>query len=152
MLALALELESVINWLWLIIFIATVAFELCTVELTSIWFSAGSIFALIFSAIGLDIVWQVVIFFATSFILLVTVGKYGRKALNKTKHATNIDSFIGKELIVLEDADFFHPGEGKINGTVWTISCEHGKVVNKNDIAIIKGVQGNKLIVEKIEN
>ncbi len=151
MLALSLKIENVINWIWLIVFIATIIFELCTIELTSIWFSAGSIFALIFSAIGLDIIWQVIIFFATSFILLLTIGKYGRKALNKTKHATNIDSFIGKELIVLKDADFFNAGEGKINGTIWTIYCEHGKFVSKNDIAIIKSIQGNKLIVEKEE-
>lgn len=149
MLALALDFGNVMNWLWLIIFIATVAFELCTVELTSIWFSVGSIFALIFSAIGLNPIWQVVIFFATSFILLLTVGKYGRRALNKTKIATNVDALIGRELIVLEDADFFHPGEGKINGTVWTISCEHGVSVKKDDIAVIISVQGNKLIVEK---
>ena len=69
--------------------------------------------------------------------------------MNKTKIATNVDALIGRELIVLEDADFFHPGEGKINGTIWTISCEHGLSVKKDDIAVIKNVQGNKLIVEK---
>lgn len=148
----ALELESVINWIWLIIFIATIVFEMATVELTSIWFSAGSIFALIFSALGLAPAWQIGIFFVTSFILLATVGKYGRKALNKNKIATNIDSFIGKEIIVLEDADFFHSGEGKVNGTIWTISCEQNISVAKGDIAVIKEIQGNKLIVVKKEN
>ena len=148
----ALELESVINWIWLIIFIATIVFEMATVELTSIWFSAGSIFALIFSALGLAPAWQIGIFFVTSFILLATVGKYGRKALKNNKISTNIDSFIGKEIIVLEDADFFHPGEGKVNGTIWTISCEQNISVAKGDIAVIKEIQGNKLIVVKKEN
>ena len=147
---LTLEFDNLLNWIWLIVFIGTILIEFATVDLNAIWFAAGSIFALILSALGLGPIWQFSVFFITSFLLLFTLGKYVRKAINNKNIPTNIDSFIGKEIVILEDAGHLNFGSGKINGTTWTIACEEGKSVLKGDLAIIKKVQGNKLIVEKI--
>ena len=75
---LTLEFDNLLNWIWLIVFIGTILIEFATVDLNAIWFAAGSIIALILSALGLGPIWQFSVFFITSFLLLFTLGKYVR--------------------------------------------------------------------------
>ena len=62
---------------------------------------------------------------------------------------TNIDAAIGKEILVLKDADAYHYGEGRYAGLVWTISCPKDEEVKKDEFVFIKAIEGNKLIVSR---
>lgn len=134
------------EWIWLIIFIVAFLFEVTTVGLVSIWFAAGALFALAAAALGLDLWAQLLIFIVVSLVSLFTIGRWAKKKI--VKNNTNVDSLEGKDVVVLKDADYLNLGEGKINGVIWSITCKEGTKVLEGEIAIIVGIDGNRLIVE----
>ena len=136
-------------WVWLILILATLALEIMTVDLISIWFSLGALVALILSVLSVPIPWQIAAFIIVSVLLLATVGQWSRKVLKNRTINTNVDSLIGQEIIILKRADYLTRGEGKIRDVVWTVVCEKGDSVEEGDIAIIQRIDGNKLFVKK---
>lgn len=133
---------------WVVVIIATVIGELLTADLNCIWFSGGGIVALVLSLCGVSNPYiQIGAFLLVSLVLLFTLGRWARKNMNKNITPTNIDAAIGKEILVLKDADAYHHGEGQYAGLVWTISCLKDEKVEKGQFVYIKAVEGNKLIV-----
>lgn len=135
------------SWIWLIIFVFAIAFEMMTANLTSVWFAGGALVALLLSAVGVGTLLQIPSFIIVSIILLVTVGKWSKKIVQPK--VTNIDAYIGERVIVLKKADSLYLGEGRFNGLVWSILCIEGQTVEPGDVVRIKAIQGNKLIVQK---
>lgn len=144
-----LESTDYTIWVWLILILATLALEIMTVDLISIWFSLGALVALILSVLSVPIPWQIAAFIIVSVLLLATVGQWSRKVLRNRTINTNVDSLIGQEIIILKRADYLTRGEGKIRDVVWTVVCEKGDSVEEGDIAIIQRIDGNKLFVKK---
>lgn len=144
-----LESTDYTIWVWLILILATLALEIMTVDLISIWFSLGALVALILSVLSVPIPWQIAAFIIVSVLLLATVGQWSRKVLKNRTINTNVDSLIGQEIIILKRADYLTRGEGKIRDVVWTVVCEKGDSVEEGDIAIIQRIDGNKLFVKK---
>lgn len=143
-------LTQSINILWLILIIVTVAIELMTTDLTSIWFAAGALIALLLSLLGVENpAIQIVVFLAISIGLLLTVGRWARRVIGKTTVATNIDAVIGKEIQILKGVTQFEHGEGKYQGLIWTISCRGNGTIEANETGVIIAVDGNKLVVER---
>lgn len=134
--------------IWVVVIIATLIAELLTQDLTCIWFTGGGVVALILAIAGVDNAYvQISFFVAVSLILLLTLGRWSRKKNTQRTLATNIDAAIGKEIIILKDADYLHHGEGKYAGLIWTVICRGDDKVATGDIAYIKEIQGNKLVV-----
>lgn len=141
-----------VNMIWIILIVVTVAIELMTVDLTSIWFAIGALVALLLSLLGVNNpVIQIIVFLVVSITLLVTIGKWSRKLMGKNKVATNIDAAIGKEIFIIKGANQFEYGEGKYQGLTWTVACKDKKSISAGQIGIIIEVEGNKLIVEPKE-
>ena len=135
---------------WVVVIIATVIGELLTADLSCIWFTGGGIIALILSLCGVSNPYiQLGAFLLVSLILLFTLGRLARKNMNNNIVHTNIDAAIGKEILVLKDADAYHYGEGRYAGLVRTISCPKDEEVKKDEFVFIKAIEGNKLIVSR---
>jgi membrane protein implicated in regulation of membrane protease activity len=135
---------------WVVVIIATIIGELLTADLSCIWFTGGGVIALILSLCGVSNPYiQIGAFLLVSLILLFTLGRLARKNMNSNITHTNIDAAIGKEILVLKDADAYHYGEGKYAGLVWTIACLKDEEVKKDEFVFIKAVEGNKLIVSR---
>ena len=59
---------------------------------------------------------------------------------------------IGKKGKVIKEISELERGEIKCNGVIWTaISKEKEKNISSGSIVKIVGIEGNKLIVEKVE-
>lgn len=146
-------LESIdyATWVWLIILLATLALEIMTVDLVSIWFSVGALFALILSVFGIHVGFQVAAFIVVSIVLLATVGRWSRRMVKDRVIATNVDSLVGQPIVILKDANDLEYGEGKIRGVIWRVICERGQTVKAGDIATVLRIDGNKLFVKKTE-
>lgn len=143
-------LTQSINILWLILIVVTVAIELMTADLTSIWFAAGALVALLLSLLGVqNPAIQIIVFLAVSIGLLLTVGRWAKKIIGKNTIPTNIDAVIGKEILIIKGASQFEYGEGKYQGLIWTISCRGTDSIEAGDTAVIVAVDGNKLVVER---
>lgn len=144
-------------WVWLGVLVLTAVVEFISLDLTSIWFTAGAIVPFILAAIG-GIRWeiQVAVFVAVSALLLIFLRKITRKLLLKNANfKTNIDAIIGKKVRMIERADFETLGAVKINDVVWSAVASNGQAIEKGVIVEVVKVEGNKLIVkeavEKVE-
>ena len=82
---------------WLIIFVLLVAVELATMALTTVWFAAGAMAALVSSMFGAPLWLQIIVFLAFSFIVLIFYRPFAVKYVNSKRTRTNVNDLIGKE-------------------------------------------------------
>ena len=136
---------------WLILLIVLLGIEIVTVGLTTIWFAGGALFALGTYAIGLDFVWQVVVFLVTSVILLIFTRPLAVKYINTNKLKTNYEGVIGKVVRLTEDVDNIGgTGKATINGVEWMARTADDKVLISAGTRVkVVDIKGVKLIVEE---
>lgn len=135
--------------LWIVILILAVIIEVSTQELVSIWFAVAAIPALILTAFGINFWWQLLGFVLTTAIAFVFSKLFIKKRLKVNLRATNADSLIGTEILVVESVSHSSLGTGKVRDVIWTIASDDE--IKENEFAIVKEIKGNKLIVKKKE-
>lgn len=134
---------------WVVIFIAAIAIEFSTMELVSIWFAVSAIPALVLAAFGVSIWYQVLAFALVAAIAFVISKLFIGKRIKVNPSATNADSLIGNEILIISDVTPTQNGEGKVRDVVWTVASKD--CIAKGEFAIVKEIKGNKLIVIKKE-
>ena len=134
---------------WLIIIVILTILELSTTSLTTIWFVASAIIALIVSFFTDNYIIQFGVFVIIGVILLVTTRPVLQKLLKQHKVATNIDRIIGMEGIVTENIAKNKPGEVKVDGKHWTASSD--KTIKEGSTVKVLEINGVKIKVEKVE-
>lgn len=137
--------------LWIVIFVLTLIIELSTDQLVSIWFSAGSIIALILAIC--DVKWyiQFLIFVLVSCLSLALAQYFIiKKRKNSQNSKTNIDSLIGMTILVTKKITADSLGEGKIRDIVWSLKSD--QEIDEGEEVEIIDISGNKLIVKKKED
>ena len=82
--------------IWLALAVVFLAVEAATVGLTTIWFAAGALIALILSLLDFPIAAQVIVFLAVSLFLLVFTRKIFVEKLKTGSESTNADALIGE--------------------------------------------------------
>lgn len=132
------------NWaaiIWLGFVLAFLLTETSTVALISLWFAIGALAALIVSFFA-SVVWQIVVFFAVSIILLAALRPLVRKYLQPKIVKTNVDAVIGAVGLVTADIDNISAcGEVKLGGIYWSARSTSGETL----------VTGTKIRVDRIE-
>lgn len=145
--------EYYMVWVWLSVFIATVIIEAITQDLVSVWFSCGSIIALILSAFP-AIPWyvQLIVFAIVSSLLLVLTRPLAKRLLFNAVRYTNIDEYVGKRVKVIKDISKFEPGEVRINDVIYSASLleEETETIPADEVVEIVTFKGNKVVVRKI--
>ena len=142
---------TMLNLIWLGLFIILIIIELFPVGLTTIWFAGGSLAALLANILGADIPIQVLVFLAVSCILLIFTRPWAVRHLNKKRVKTNYESEIGKVIKLTERVDNINQtGKSVVNGQEWTVrSKDDGEILEEETLAKVVAVSGVKLIVEK---
>jgi membrane protein implicated in regulation of membrane protease activity len=88
---------------------------------------------------------------AGSVVLLFLTRPLAVRLLKKDAVRTNADSLIGKEAVVTEKIDNLRStGAVQVSGQVWTarsVNSEH--IIEKDEIVMIRAIEGVKLIVGK---
>ncbi|NBI80670.1 NfeD family protein [Clostridiaceae bacterium] len=138
--------------LWIAVILVTVALEAATLTLSSIWFSAGGIAALIAASLGFGFGSQLVVFVLFSAALLVLVRPFCRRFLRPRGAATNADRVIGQTAVVTEEirnADAV--GAVRVFGQVWTARSADGTNYPAGMQVVVREIQGVKVIVDKKE-
>lgn len=138
---------------WLILLIGFAVLEALTVGLTSIWFAAGALCALITSFITGNTLIQVIVFLAVSFITLFLVRPLAQKYFTPRRVATNADRIIGATAVVTEEIDNLNAkGAVKISGMTWTARSQQDEAVIPVDAKVrILRIEGVKVFVTPIE-
>lgn len=135
---------------WLILFVVLIVIEIATLGLTTIWFAGGALVAFVAAVLGAPLWLQIVVFFLVSILLLIVTRPIALKYLNRNRIKTNADSLIDKIGVVTADINNLM-GEGSviINGQEWTArTVDDSQTIAKDQLVIIKGIIGVKLIVE----
>ncbi len=141
--------HSVVVWLVLTIVLAVI--EAVTVGLVTIWFAAGAFVALLAATFGAQLWLQIILFVATSAILLIFTRPLVRKHLTGKLQPTNADMVIGKVCIVTEDIDNLQAkGAVSCMGKEWSARTENGEPVSAGEKVTVKEISGVKLIVSPI--
>ena len=145
-----LDAESLQKIIWLVLLLLFAGAEAATVGLTSVWFAAGTLCALIAALLGGPLWVQIALFLAVSALCLLAVRPLARRLLNSRVEATNADRVIGEQAQVTEDIDNIH-GKGAviIRGVTWTARSEDGSPVPAGTLVKVLRIEGVKVFVER---
>ncbi len=138
---------------WLSLFLLMMVIEASGPALVSIWFAIGALVSLIISFIP-EVAWwiEVIVFAVVSVAALLAIRPIAKKYFKRNIVRTNIDSFIGKKGYVIEDISMLKPGAVKIGDVSWTaIPVSEEITIKENEIIEVVALNGNKLIVKKVE-
>lgn len=134
--------------IWLIAAIALLVVEALTAGLATIWFAAGAFVALVFALFDTPLWLQVLVFFASSIVLLVSTRKIFVEKLKTGVEKTNVDALIGQEGLVTMDIAPFAPGQVKVKGQIWTaVGSQSGEAIAEGTLVRISAIEGVKLVV-----
>ena len=136
-------------YIWLGVTVAALVVEFVTLDMVSIWFSAGGLVAMILALLDVSYEIQIVVAVVVSLICVLSLRKISLKWLNRTNEKTNLDLIIGKKFKLLTKITQDEVGTVKINGIVYSAKSVDNKEIEENEYVKILKIEGNKLIVEK---
>ena len=146
-----IDAESLQKIIWLVLLLLFAGAEALTVGLTSVWFAAGALFALIAALLGGTLWVQIALFLVVSTLCLLAVRPLARRHLNNRVEATNADRVIGEQAQVTEDIDNIR-GKGAvvIRGVAWTARSEDGSPLSAGTLVKVLRIEGVKVFVERL--
>lgn len=123
--------------------------EISTVNLVSIWFAIGAFFSMLLAIFVDNFLIQLLVFIVVSIISLLITKPLVNKFKKNDVELTNVDRVIGKKAEVIKKITPDEYGEVKVLGSIWTATSD--TVLNVSDKAVVKKIDGVKLVVEKEE-
>ena len=138
---------------WLVAVIIFLGVELSTVTLTSIWFAAGALAAMLVAMFNGNIIIQIIAFLIVAFGLLYATKPWSKKFIDTKKVSTNADRAIGAHVRVIERiSNLDQTGRVMYNGLDWTARTEDDNIViEQGELVRVLRIAGVKLIVERVE-
>ncbi len=137
---------------WLALLVLFTIGEAATVGLVSIWFSAGSLAALIAALLNGPLWLQIALFIVVSALCLLAVRPLARKYVNSEVQPTNADRVIGAWATVTEDIDNLR-GKGAVNiaGVTWSARSAHDVLIPAGTLVRVLRIEGVKVYVEFVK-
>ena len=140
-------------FVWLVAVIVFLAVEISTVTLTSIWFAAGALAAMLVAMFNGHIIVQIIAFLIVAFGLLYATKPWSKKFIDTKKESTNADRAIGQEVRVIERINNLdQTGRAIVHGMEWTVRTEDDNItIERGELVRVLRIAGVKLIVERVE-
>ena len=140
-------------FIWLGLVAVFLVIEAITVGLTTVWFAGGALVACIASWLGGGIVVQLLLFFGVSVVLLIFTRPVAVRYMNRGVEKTNVERLIGQKAIVIQKVDnLAQTGQVRVGDVEWMARTKSDDVqIPEKAVAVIKEVQGVKLIVEEVK-
>lgn len=137
--------------IWLVILIVSIAVEVATLGLTTIWFAGGALAAVVFAALSLPIWLQILVFLVISLLLMVFTRPIALKYFNRDRVRTNVESMVGRQAIVISEIDNLQGiGQVTVGGQEWSARSEvDSQRMGAGTVVQVVGVSGVKLIVRE---
>lgn len=139
--------------IWIAALIVFVIIEAATYQLVTIWFAVGALGALVCSICGAGIPAQSAVFLILSVVSLMFLRPVSKRYLKHKTEKTNVDSLVGMDVLITEDVDnIAGAGKGKLCGMEWTVRSADDTPIKSGETAVVKKIEGVKLIVSRKEN
>lgn len=136
------------SYLWVLIIILLAIAEITTINLTTIWFVASGLIALVLSFFIDNFLIQLGVFVVLGIFLLITTKSKLQALVNEHREKTNLDRIIGMQGYVVEKITKRKNGAVKVDGKVWTAYAD--KTISVDSDVKILAIEGVKLKVEKV--
>lgn len=138
--------------LWLVLLVVFLIVEASTVTLVSLWFAAGSLFALIASLLGARLWLQLTLFLAVSTLALIALRPLFRKFIRPKLTATNVDSVIGSMgLVTTSVENVSAAGQVKLGAMEWSARSTTGEPIPIGTLVKVDRIEGVKVFVTPVE-
>ena len=124
--------------------------EVFTLGLTTVWFAIAALFMVFLSFLKIPLSVQVLIFMVISALLLIFTRPLAVKKFKIGREKTNVDSLIGKHVLVTKKISEFEKGEVKINGLIWAARSEQNTEIAQGTKCEILRIEGVQLIVRPL--
>ena len=136
---------------WLVILIVSIAVEVATLGLASIWFAGGALVAVVFAALSLPVWLQILVFLVISLLLMVFTRPIALKYFNRDRIRTNVESMVGRQAIVISEIDNLQGiGQVTVGGQEWSARSEADEQhMAVGTVVQVVAVSGVKLIVRE---
>lgn len=136
--------------LWIVIGAVAILIDIFTSSFLFIWFTVGSIVALIISGLGYAFSVQFIAFIFTSVILLAIGYPIVKNTIKKSvpKTLPMGENYVNR--IITVEKDVKEEELIKIDGIYWTV-INKGELIKKGEKAKIIALDGNKFILKKYE-
>ena len=133
-----LNAESMLQILWLVLLVVFSASEAVTVGLTSIWFAAGALVALVAALLGWPLWLQLTLFLTVSLLCLLAVRPTAARVLGAAAQVPqDIDNIPGNGTVI-------------IRGMTWSARSEDGGPISAGAMVRVLRIEGVKVFVEPI--
>lgn len=137
--------------LWLVLMILFLVAEGATAAITTIWFAAGALAAMLAAFFGAELWLQILLFFVVSVGMLLALRPLLKKYITPRKLRTNVDSVIGTQGMVLEAIDnLAGTGRVKLGGMEWSARSESGDPIEAGSVIKVERVEGVKVFVSTV--
>lgn len=138
------------GWAWIAVIILAIIAEVLTDQLVSIWFVPGAIVATILDFVGVEIVWQILVFLVISAAGIVCAKLFLTK-LRRGSSKTNIDAIIGERCVVTERIDNYAGcGQARVGSQIWSARGAHEEdTFEVGEVLNVVAIEGVKLICKK---
>ena len=145
-------MDNALPFMWLGIVVLSVVVEISTVSLVSIWFMPSALVAMILAFCGVPLWIQILVFLILSALCIIFMKPLSKKLFGVKPVATNADSLIGEEAVVIEDINNLEArGQVKVRGQIWTArSADKAVTYKKGEILNIIAIEGVKLICKAV--
>ena len=134
---------------WFGTFIFLLIVEIVTVNLVTIWFALGALFAIISSMFTDSFIIQMLVFVFVSLISLIVTKPLLKKFKGFEVTPTNSDRVIGMVGEVTKKIDKNKYGQVQVFGNSWTATSD--QVIEVGKKVKVLSIDGVKLIVKKEE-
>lgn len=138
--------------LWFLIFLILIIVEVLTINLSTVWFIIGSVFAFFSSFFTRNLNYQIIVFIVFTIISIILTKRFLTKVSNFKKINTNVDSIIGRICLVTKDINnLLNQGEIVIDKNIWSaLSKDDNVIIREGTKVKICDIKGVKVIVEEV--
>ena len=137
--------------IWVGIGIICMIIEIFTPGFLFMSFGIGAILTGLASLLINGIGFQILIFAVITFIVFLNLRKFSKKLISQTTEETNIFALKDKEGLVIKEIPDDGRGYVKIGGEEWSAVSKDGKRITEGTKIRVSSFEGNKLIVNVIE-
>lgn len=136
---------------WLVLMVICLVVEGSTAAITSIWFAAGALVAMVASLLRAELWLQVALFTGVSIALLLCLRPMLKKYITPKQVRTNVESVIGSQGVVIQPIDnIAGTGRVKLGALEWAARSSQGNTIPEGTVVKAVKVEGVKVFVETV--
>lgn len=138
-------------WIWILAAAVLLIGEMLSLSFFLLPFAIGAIIAAIISFFGLDLVWQIIVFFVVSIGALAALRPFARRITRKAKTAkVGVERLVGMQGVVVEGQSQAGEFRVVVGGEPWNARTSDGTRLAPDTVVEVHAVKSNSLLVSTL--